>query len=71
MVQSSSSAPQYDRDMAYQSSVEWLEGRLQAMNAVREVIEDPLAAERWRDHPRLGPLARKVARLTLETRFNA
>ena len=41
------------------------------MGAVREVIEDPMAAERWRDHPRLGALTRKVARLTLEARFNA
>lgn len=44
---------------------------LQAMNAVREVMTDPLAAERWREHPRLGPLTRKVARLTLESRFSA
>ena len=41
----------------------------QAMAALREVLEDPTAAEKWREHPRLGKLTRKVARLVLEARF--
>ena len=43
---------------------------VQAMNAVREVMDDPMAAEKWRNHPVLAALTRKVARLTLEGRLN-